>query len=247
MPSTCPILRWDSRYGQSANLSGPYTQRAIRKEPLTPASCMGSAMRHNVSRRTCLTGKKGHGTIRNDNLFRHGNIDVTASKTHERFAAGVHTALASKRMYTVCATRNVLGGYWVNLESAIRALCMCAPNSRSSNRVRAQIHCASPKELDILIERQKLRLAKDTLVVGPLLHDNASARSVGKELSAGTTTTLDTLVLAETSDMSMIAVRGTSTSKRSSVVSTETTRKYARAVIRYTPYLRSRRSPVSSF
>ena len=75
----------------------------------------------------------------------------------------------------------------------------------------------------------KLRLASETLVVGPLLGDNASTRSVGGELSADTATTMERDVPAETPDMSMTAALGTSTSKRLLVLSTELTKMYASA------------------
>ena len=51
------------------------------------------------SRSTCLTGKEGHGIIRKDNFFRQSKIEVTACKTHERFAAGVQ--------YCFCINKNV--------------------------------------------------------------------------------------------------------------------------------------------
>ena len=59
-----------------------------------------------------------------------------------------------------------------------------------------------------------LRLASDKLVVGLLLGDKASTRCICGELPAGATTTMETDVTAETPDMSMTAVHGTSTSKR---------------------------------
>ena len=50
--------------------------------------------------------------------------------------------------------RNALGGCWVNREATICGLYMRAPISRSSNRVRAQVHCTGPLDVDILIESQ---------------------------------------------------------------------------------------------
>ena len=35
---------------------------------------------HQGSRSTCLTGRKGHGIIRNDNLFRHSKIEVLPAR-----------------------------------------------------------------------------------------------------------------------------------------------------------------------
>ena len=67
------------------------------------------------------------------------------------------------------APRNVLWGTQLQIQqpsSCTNQLCESPSNWISSSNV-------------------KLRLAKDTLVVGPFLGDNASARSVGGELSAG--------------------------------------------------------------
>ena len=98
--------------------------------------------------------------------FRHDKIDVKASKTHERIAAGVqYCSCINKNAHSLVrmrflvqhddqsAPRNVSRRLLVDREAAIHVLCMRAPSSRSGNRVRAQIHCAILLELDILIER----------------------------------------------------------------------------------------------
>ena len=140
---------------------------------------------HHGGRSTCLTGKEGHGIIRNDHLFRHGKIEVTACKTHERCAAGVQNCSCIKknvhslvRMQFLVphdnqsSPRNVLEDYWV--DPATEFVQKSGPlEKETSSNVR-------------------LRVAPEALVVGPLLGDNASTRSVGGELSASTTTTMET-------------------------------------------------------
>ena len=54
---------------------------------------------HDGGRSTCLTCRESPSTIRNDNLFRHAKLEVTARKTHERFAAGIQ--------YCSCIKKNV--------------------------------------------------------------------------------------------------------------------------------------------
>ena len=89
-------------------------------------------------------------TDTNEMSARHGKFEVTACKTQERFYAGFqHCSCINKNVHNLVriqflvqhdnqsTPRNVLGDYWVNRESAIRVLCMRAPSSRSSNRVRA--------------------------------------------------------------------------------------------------------------
>ena len=112
---------------------------------------------YNGSRRTCLTCREGHGTIRNDSLCPpRQHLTSRPARPTKGLPLKSSTAFASTRMYTVwfgcnflvqhdnqSAPRNVLGGYWVHSEAAIRVLCMRARNSKSSNRVRTQIHCAS--------------------------------------------------------------------------------------------------------
>ena len=109
MPSTCSIPRWDSRCGHSANLWDHWvlatqnlcptpkgnTERSISASKLH----VHSERDHKGSRSTCLTRREGHSIIWNDNLFRHGKIEVTACKTHERFAAGIQ--------YCSCINKNV--------------------------------------------------------------------------------------------------------------------------------------------
>ena len=103
---------------------------------------------HNGSRSTCLTGREGHGITRNDNLFCHGKIEVTAHKAPRMVCPWNPVLLLHPQEHNLVrmqflvqhdnpsTPRSVLGD-WVNREAAIRVLCMRAPTSRSSNRVRA--------------------------------------------------------------------------------------------------------------
>ena len=77
---------------------------------------------------------------------------------------------------TQSTPRNALGVRWANREATICGLFMRAPISRSSESV----HESNVRVLSSWISSStvKLRLANDTLVVGPLLGDNASTRSV---------------------------------------------------------------------
>ena len=136
------------------------------------------------------------------------------------------TALASIRMYKVWFGCNS----WSNTTTKVRHETFSEVPGRTAKPPSAYSACAHPASdpATEFVHKSTVRvpsnwisssnvelrrLAKDTLDVGTLLGDNASARSVGGELSAGTTTAMETDVPAETPDMSMTAVLGTSTSK----------------------------------
>ena len=98
-------------------------QRAIRKEAFPPATCPGLSERdHKGSRSSCLTCMEGHGTIRNDNLFRHGNIEVTAHETHEKFAARTQS----------CSSINM------NVHSLVRMQFLVQPNNPNYSTKRCR-------------------------------------------------------------------------------------------------------------
>ena len=106
--------------------------------------------------------------------------------------------------------RRAHGSYWVNGMATIRGLCL---HARTQLQIRQPSSCMNPlcgpPSNWISSSNVKLRLLHDKLVVGPLLGDNASTRAVSAWLSAGTTITMETDVLAETPNMSMIAALGT--------------------------------------